>query len=108
VGLSALGDWLALVPLALHVEETTGSGILVAILFVAIWSPAIVLAGPAGLLADRFDARRVLLVVSLAEALVAVALAFVSGTAPVLVLAGLLGARALPAGRVRACAARCR
>jgi len=92
VGLSALGDWLALVPLALHLEETTGSGILVALLFVTIWSPAIVLAGPAGLLADRFDARRVLLVVSLAEAVVAIALAFVSGTAPVLVLAALLGA----------------
>jgi len=92
VGLSALGDWLALVPLALHLEETTGSGILVALLFVAIWSPAIVLAGPAGLLADRFDTRRVLLVVSLTEAVVAITLAFVSGTGPVLVLAGLLGA----------------
>ena len=92
VGLSALGDWLALVPLALHLEETTGSGILVALLFVAIWSPAIVLAGPAGLLADRFDTRHVLLVVSLSEVVVAIALAFVSGTVPVLVLAGLLGA----------------
>lgn len=92
VGLSALGDWLALVPLALHLQESTGSGILVALLFVAIWSPAIVLAGPAGLLVDRFDARRVLLVVSLAETVVAIALAFVSGTAPVLVFAGLLGA----------------
>jgi hypothetical protein len=68
VGLSALGDWLALVPLALQVEETTGSGILVALLFVAIWSPAILLAGPAGLLADRFDTRRVLLLVSLVQA----------------------------------------
>jgi hypothetical protein len=45
VGLSALGDWLALVPLALHLGETTESGILVALLFVAVWSPAIVLAG---------------------------------------------------------------
>jgi MFS family permease len=91
VGLSALGDWLALVPLALQVEETTGSGILVALLFVAIWSPAILLAGPAGLLADRFDTRRVLLLVSLVQAVVALGLAFVSGTAAILVLAALLG-----------------
>lgn len=91
VGLSALGDWLALVPLSLELQETTSSGIVVALLFVAFWSPAIVLAGPAGLLADRFDTRRVLLLVSLAQAVVAVALAFASGTVPILVLAALLG-----------------
>jgi MFS family permease len=91
VGLSALGDWLALVPLSLELQETTSSGIVVALLFVAVWSPAIVLAGPAGLLADRLDPRRVLLVVSLAQAAVAVGLAFVSGTAPIIALAALLG-----------------
>ena len=91
VGLSALGDWLALVPLSIELQETTNSGVVVALLFVSFWSPAIVLAGPAGLLADRYDARRVLLVVSLAQAAVAVGLAFVSGTAAILVLAGLLG-----------------
>jgi MFS family permease len=91
VGLSALGDWLALVPLSLQIEETTGSGILVALLFVAVWSPAILLAGPAGLLADRYDTRRVLLLVSLAQAVVALALAFVSGTAALIGLAALLG-----------------
>ena len=91
VGLSALGDWLALVPLSLELEETTGSGIVVALLFVAVWSPAIFLAGPAGLLADRHDPRRVLLLVSLAQAAVAVLLAFVSGTASLIALAALLG-----------------
>lgn len=91
VGLSALGDWLALVPLALELEETTGSGLLVALLFVAVWSPAILLAGPAGLLADRYDPRRVLLAMSLAQAAVAFSLAFVHGTAAMLALAALLG-----------------
>lgn len=91
VGLSALGDWLALVPLSLALQETTGSGIVVALLFVAIWSPSIVLAGPAGFIADRFDTRRVLLVVSLAQAVIAVGLAFVPGTAAILGLAALLG-----------------
>jgi MFS family permease len=91
VGVSALGDWLALVPLSLELAETTGSGIVVALLFVAIWSPAIILAGPAGLLADRFDPRRVLLIVSLAQAAVAFALAFAEGTGAILGLAALLG-----------------
>lgn len=93
VGLSALGDWIALVPLALHLEDTTASGIVVALLFVAFWAPTVVLAGPAGLLADRFDPRRVLVVVSLAQAVVAVVLAFVfsSGVGAILALAVLLG-----------------
>ncbi|MGH3065059.1 MAG: MFS transporter [Gaiellaceae bacterium] len=91
VGLSALGDWLALVPLALQLEETTESGIVVALLFVAVWSPAIFLAGPAGLLTDRYDTKSVLLVVSLAQCVVAVGLAFVSGTAAIVALAALLG-----------------
>ena len=91
VGLSALGDWLAIVPLALQLEEATESGIVVALLFVAIWSPAVLLAGPAGLLTDRYDTRRVMLVVSLAQAVVAIGLAFVSGTAAILALAALLG-----------------
>ena len=91
VGTSALGDWLALVPLTLYLQETTGSGITIALLYFAIWAPSVVLAGPAGFLADRYDPRRVLFVVSLAQALVAIGLAFVSGTAVILVLAALLG-----------------
>ena len=57
IGLSALGDWLAIVPLALYVQEHGHSGIAVAGLFIALWSPAAVLAGPAGLLADRLSPR---------------------------------------------------
>lgn len=91
VGLSALGDWLALVPLTLHLQEATGSGITIALLYIAFWAPAVVLAGPAGLLADRYDPRRVLLLVSVAQATVAVALAFAGGTALILGLAALLG-----------------
>jgi len=91
VGLSALGDWLALVPLALFLQETTGSGVTLALLYLAFWAPSVVLAGPAGLLADRHDPRRVLLVASLAQAIVAVVLAFTGGTAVILLLAALLG-----------------
>jgi MFS family permease len=91
VGLSALGDWLALVPLALFLQETTGSGVTIALLYLAFWAPSVILAGPAGLLADRYDPRRVLLLVSLAQATTAVVLAFAGGTAVILLLAALLG-----------------
>jgi MFS family permease len=91
VGLSALGDWLALVPLALFLQETTGSGVTIALLYLAFWAPSVVLAGPAGLLADRYDPRRVLLLTSIAQATTAVVLAFVASTALILLLAALLG-----------------
>lgn len=91
VGLSAAGDFLALVPLALHIEETTGSGPAVAALFIALWLPIVVLAGHAGLLVDRFDPRRLLVAFSLVQAVIAVALAFSGSLALILPLTALLG-----------------
>jgi MFS family permease len=91
VGVSALGDWLALTPLALYLQETTGSGLAVAALFIGVWSPAILLAGIAGVLVDRFETRRLLAAVSLGQAGIALALAFTTSTGPILVLATLLG-----------------
>jgi hypothetical protein len=41
VGISALGDWLALVPLSLELQEITGSGVQVALLFIAIAGSAV-------------------------------------------------------------------
>jgi MFS family permease len=92
VGLSALGDFLGFIPLALFVQERTGSGIAVAGLFIALWAPSVVLGGPAGLLADRIESRRLLRDVSLAQAAVAVVLAFAfGGLAATLALTALLG-----------------
>jgi Major Facilitator Superfamily len=92
VGLSALGDFLGFIPLALHVQERTGSGIAVAALFIALWTPSAVLGGPAGLLADRVESRRLLRDVSLAQAAVALVLAFAyGGLVPILALTALLG-----------------
>jgi MFS family permease len=91
VGVSALGDWLALTPLALYLEDRTGSGIVVALLFVAVWAPSIVFAPIAGALVDRFETRRLLGTVSLVEVLVALTLVFATSTWAVLVLAALLG-----------------
>ena len=93
VGLSAAGDFLALIPLALELQESTGSGILVSALFIALWSPVVLLAAPAGLAADRFDNRRLLVIGSLVQGLIALALAFsTSSTAAILALTALLGA----------------
>jgi len=92
VGVSSVGDFLLWVPLTLYLQHTTGSAIVVAGLFLALWTPAVVLAPFAGWLVDRLEARAVLIVASFAQAAVAASLAFVlDSTAAILVLAVLLG-----------------
>jgi MFS family permease len=98
VGLSSLGDRIALVPLALLVEPH--GGLAVAALFVAMWSPAALLAGPAGLVADLWSPRRLLIVSSLAAAALSAGLAMADGLALTLALVALMGclnAIAMPA-----------
>jgi predicted MFS family arabinose efflux permease len=84
VGISSIGDFLLWVPLTLYLQRTTGSAIAVAGLFLALWSPAVVLAPFAGYLVDRLEARAVLIVASLAQAAIATSLAFAldSSSAP--------------------------
>jgi MFS family permease len=89
--LSALGDWLALTALALFLQETNGSGLALSTLFIALWSPLVVFAGPAGLLVDRLEPRRVLIAASVAQAVLAAALGFTEALVPLLVLTALLG-----------------
>jgi Na+/melibiose symporter-like transporter len=88
---SALGDFLAVIPLALRLQHGSGSGIVVAGLFIALWTPVVLLAAPAGLLVDRTDPRRALIAISALQALVAAALAFADSTAAILALTALLG-----------------
>ena len=92
VGISALGDFLLWIPLTLHLQETTDSGLAVAALFVALWAPVVVLAPVAGLAVDRMEARGVLLAASLAQLAIAAGLAFaLDSVAAILFLATLLG-----------------
>ena len=91
VGLSALGDWVAIVALGLHVKEATDSGFAVAGLWICLFGPSVLVAGHAGLLVDRVEATRLLAAVSLLGALVAAVLGFASATALVLTLTALLG-----------------
>ena len=91
VGLSALGDWVAIVALGLQVKEMTDSGFAVAGLWICLFGPSVAVAGHAGLLVDRFEATRLLATVSLLGAGVALVLGFMSTTAAVLGLTALLG-----------------
>ncbi len=69
-GLSALGDFMAVFPLILHVQRTTGSAFAVSALIFALWGPVVLAAGVAGAIVDRFETRAVLVVVSFAQAAV--------------------------------------
>ena len=92
VGISALGDFLLWIPLTLHLQAKTDSGIAVAALFVALWAPVVILAPVAGLIVDRREARGVLLVASLAQVAIAASMAVaLDSVAAILVLAALLG-----------------
>jgi MFS family permease len=92
VGISALGDFLLWIPLTLHLQEVTGSGLAVAALMICLWAPVVLLAPLAGLLADRVETRGLLLIASLAQAATAAALALaVDSVAAILGLAALLG-----------------
>lgn len=84
--ISAAGDFVALVALALHVEETTGSAPAVSALFAATMLPAVLLARAAGALADHVESARLLALASVGASGVAVGLAFAGGLAGVLAL----------------------
>ncbi len=92
---SALGDWVALVALALQAKELSGEGmgggLAIAAIFICLWAPVVVLAGYVGVVVDRVETRSLLLAVSLAQAAVAVVLAFADSQLLLYVLAALLG-----------------
>ena len=67
-GLSALGDFMAIFPLILRVQQRTGSAFAVSALIFALWGPVVLAAGVAGAIVDRFENRRILIVVSLVQA----------------------------------------
>src|SRR4051795_4832710 len=91
-GLSALGDFLAIFPLILHVQRHTGSAVAVSALIFALWGPVVLASGLAGAIVDRFENRRVLIVASLGQAAaVAAMLACVDSLWALLALMTLLG-----------------
>ena len=93
VGLSAFGDFLLWIPLALHVEAISGSPLAVSGFFLALFGPVVALGGVAGRLADRFENARLLWIASLAQAAVVAVMALTTDSlAAILVLSAALGA----------------
>ena len=98
IGLSSFGDELAIVALALRVEDLTGSAGMVALLFIVSALPHVLFAPVSGWLTDRRETVQTLRWCSLAQAVVATALAFAIGLPLVFVLAFMLGALASVTG----------
>ena len=78
-GISQIGNWLTLIAQALLVLELTDSGVALGLLAAAQFGPVLLFGGYAGLIADRIDKRRLLLVVqafAMVQSFVLAALAF--------------------------------
>jgi len=71
---SYLGDWFAFVALAGLVEDVTDSRFLVSLVLVSMTIPGLFMSPVAGSFADRFDRRRILIVVSILQAFAALLL----------------------------------
>lgn len=77
--ISDAGDWMLLVALPIVVYRLTGSALGTSIAFLVELAPGMVLAPVAGRLADRVDRRRLMLVVTVAQAFALLPLLLVHG-----------------------------
>ena len=94
-GLSSLGDELALVALTIKVFElSNGSGFAVAAVLLAGIVPLVLFAPFAGLIVDRTETTGTLALASVAQALIAVGLAFAEPVWLIVALSFLLGSAA--------------
>lgn len=78
--LSYMGDWFTFVALAGLVQDVTDSAFLVSLLLVAFSLPSFLASPLGGPVADRYDRRQVLVVVSILQAISACGLLFVGTT----------------------------
>ena len=69
--LSFMGDWFTFVALAGLVQDVTGSKFLVSLLLVAFSLPSFLASPIGGPVADRYDRRKVLIIVSILQAIAA-------------------------------------
>jgi len=87
---SGIGDWLYLVAILVVVYADSNSPVLLGIVGAARILPYVLLSVPAGIVADRFDRRMVLLVTDVARGLLMVVLAVaVMQDAPTAVIVGV-------------------
>jgi MFS family permease len=100
LAVSACGDWLYNVALLAIVFERTHSAALLALTTAARLVPMVVLGPLGGVLAHRYDRRRLIIASDLARALLMVALAAVAVTGLPIILAPAIAAAATAAGVV--------
>ncbi|MDQ3553593.1 MAG: MFS transporter, partial [Chloroflexota bacterium] len=87
---SSIGDWLYLVALLIVVYEQAADPVVLGIVGAARVLPYILLSFPAGIAADRFDRRMILLVTDVARGVIMVAMAaVVAFGGPVEIIVGL-------------------
>ncbi len=98
LAVSACGDWLYNVALLAVVFERTRSGTLLAVTTAARVAPMVALGPLGGVLADRCDRRRLIIVSDLVRALLMLALAAVAATGLPIILAPAIAAAATAAG----------
>ena len=92
---SGIGDWLYLVAILVVVYAESNSAVLLGVIGAARILPYVILSVPAGMVADRYDRRMVLLVTDVARGLLMVALAaavLVEASAIVIVAISILAA----------------
>ena len=93
---SYMGDWFTFVALAGMVKDSTGSAFLVSLAYVAFSLPSFLASPFAGSVVDRFDRRRLLILVSALQTIAALGL--LTGTVhrvwPLFVFQGLISAMA--------------
>lgn len=89
-GLSALGDYLALIALTLRIHDLTGSGWAISGLLLTGLIPLVVFAPLAGLIVDRVESVRLISVTAAAQAAVALGLVWAESVPAILLLSFLL------------------
>ncbi len=108
LAVSSCGDWLYNVALLAIVFQRTGSATWVALTTAARVVPVVVLGPIGGVMADRYDRRRLILASDLLRALLMVALAATAAVGLPIFLAPLIAAAATAAGVVQPpCVAAC-
>ena len=87
---SAIGDWLYIVALLVIIYQATGDPLILGVFGAARVIPYVLLSIPAGMLADRFDRRMILLVTDLARGACMLGMAWLVATnGPIPALIGL-------------------